>query len=295
MASGYDATTPYHFALNNPISLNDPTGLEADGWYLDGNKNMQHDTEINSQKDLDDKGIKGTYQGKEIYVTDEKTGTTVGLYGTDGIYHVVEQELAEIVLSPSEDDKEQLYLEDQEKSIPYGFLLMRDIMTAPFSAPRVLFWDGKDMFGKRREGIEFWLTPLDLGFGGGSAGRKTAGSIVKNGVGLLDDVAEIISEAKITVIGKMDDLNKYDLDDAVDTWRKSGRIPAPGELPIRWAENVKWLQDRIDRGDRFWIATNPYTLPNAIGGYIPGVPNGYFTARELYYLNNQGIKPLYKP
>gem|GEM_PF-4742467 len=27
MASAYDAITPYHFALNNPISLNDPTGL----------------------------------------------------------------------------------------------------------------------------------------------------------------------------------------------------------------------------------------------------------------------------
>jgi len=30
MAGEYDAITPYHFALNNPISLNDPTGLEAE-------------------------------------------------------------------------------------------------------------------------------------------------------------------------------------------------------------------------------------------------------------------------
>jgi len=30
MASAYDAITPYHFALNNPISANDPTGLESE-------------------------------------------------------------------------------------------------------------------------------------------------------------------------------------------------------------------------------------------------------------------------
>jgi len=41
MASEYDAVTPYHFALNNPVSLNDPTGLEAKGWIADKKVNSR--------------------------------------------------------------------------------------------------------------------------------------------------------------------------------------------------------------------------------------------------------------
>ncbi|WMJ72299.1 hypothetical protein RCC89_03850 [Cytophagaceae bacterium ABcell3] len=93
----------------------------------------------------------------------------------------------------------------------------------------------------------------------------------------------------------MDDLRKYDNDPIFDTWHKSGRKPKPGEPPVTWKENEKWLQDRIDRGDKFWIATDPNTLPSVKNGYVPGQPNGYFTARELAHLNKNGIKPKYKP
>lgn len=55
------------------------------------------------------------------------------------------------------------------------------------------------------------------------------------------------------------------------------------------------LMAGIDRGDSFIILTDPASLPSVKGGYVPGSPNGYFTARELQYLNEQGIKPKYKP
>jgi RHS repeat-associated protein len=95
-----------------------------------------------------------------------------------------------------------------------------------------------------------------------------------------------------TVIGRMKDLAKFGGDPAIDTWAKSGRIPAAGEAPVTWAENAKWLTERVARGDRFGIATDPATLPPVKGGYIPGVPNGYFTARELSFLRGLGIEPI---
>ena len=92
-----------------------------------------------------------------------------------------------------------------------------------------------------------------------------------------------------TVIGRMDDLKHLDDMPNIDTWRRSGRIPGPDGHPVTWAENKRWLDERIARGDRFAIATNPNTLPPVKGGFIPGTPNGYFTARELEYLRSRGI------
>ncbi|MGB9992960.1 RHS repeat-associated core domain-containing protein, partial [Pseudoduganella rhizocola] len=106
----------------------------------------------------------------------------------------------------------------------------------------------------------------------------------------------VAGEAKgITAIGRMEDLQRVANDSGIDSWAKSGRIPGAGEKPVTWAENRRWLQDRIDRGDSFIILTNPSSLPSVRGGYVPGSPNGYFTARELQYLNQQGIKPKYVP
>jgi len=89
-----------------------------------------------------------------------------------------------------------------------------------------------------------------------------------------------------TAIGRMDDLKKYDDVDFVDTWPKSGRIPSrDGGGPVGWPENRRWIDERIERGDGFIIATNPSDL----GDYIPGVPNGSFTKREYDYLTVKGI------
>lgn len=95
-----------------------------------------------------------------------------------------------------------------------------------------------------------------------------------------------------TIIGRMKDLEQFADDPSVDTWAKSGRIPGPGEPAVSWSENQAWLEQRIARGDLFGIATDPAALPPVSGGYIPGTPNGYFTARELDYLIGKGISLL---
>ncbi len=92
----------------------------------------------------------------------------------------------------------------------------------------------------------------------------------------------------------MDDLKKWDGDAAVDTWHKSGPEKLPGKDNITWQQNKEWLDARIQRGDDFIISTDPFSLPNPKTGYVPGKPNGFFTARELQYLNQQGIKPKVK-
>ena len=62
--------------------------------------------------------------------------------------------------------------------------------------------------------------------------------------------------SQTTVIGRMEHLEQFADNPAVDTWAKSGRIPAPGEPPVTWAENKAWLDERIARGDQFGIATD---------------------------------------
>jgi hypothetical protein len=96
---------------------------------------------------------------------------------------------------------------------------------------------------------------------------------------------------KTTVIGRMDDLLKYADDVSIDTWHKSGIL---GQR-VTWAQNRAWLDARIARGDAFGIATDISKLPSVKNGYIPGVPNGYFTAREFDYLMGRGIRVTIMP
>jgi hypothetical protein len=56
--------SPYSTFGNNPIIFVDIRGLKP-GWYENEEGTMEYDPNINSQKDLDDKNIKGTYKGKE--------------------------------------------------------------------------------------------------------------------------------------------------------------------------------------------------------------------------------------
>jgi hypothetical protein len=102
----------------------------------------------------------------------------------------------------------------------------------------------------------------------------------------------VFDDPQYTVIGKREDLlsGKYE-DGIYDHWYKSGRVPDVdlGEPPVTWAENQAWLDERIQRGDKFILGTDPTTLPPPDAhGFIEGVPNGYFTAREVQYLQKQG-------
>ncbi|MBA3313283.1 MAG: hypothetical protein M3552_20400 [Planctomycetota bacterium] len=95
----------------------------------------------------------------------------------------------------------------------------------------------------------------------------------------------------LTIIGRWEDPKRFEQAEGVDTWLRSGRIPKPGDPPVVWLENRLWLDERIARGDAFGIATDPASLPEVIGGFVPGRPDGYFTARELKHLRSHGIEP----
>ena len=104
------------------------------------------------------------------------------------------------------------------------------------------------------------------------------------------DVAEAGASRMTTVIGKMEDLKQFDDTPGIDTWWKSGRIPGEGDAPVSWQENQAWLDERIQRGDNFVLATPENELGTS---YVKGTPNGFFTFRELRYLRNSGIEPFH--
>jgi RHS repeat-associated protein len=112
------------------------------------------------------------------------------------------------------------------------------------------------------------------------------------------------SSGTTTVIGRMPDLEKYGKERWIpgtprpeyDTWWKSGRLPEdPKDIKqaVKWSENVAWLQQRIDLGDTFGIATNPAKLPDE-KDYVWGEPNGNYTRRELEWLRQppRNIEPI---
>lgn len=106
---------------------------------------------------------------------------------------------------------------------------------------------------------------------------------------------QMVSEpVQTTVIGRMPHLERFANDSLVDTWAKSGRIPGIRDGPVLWPENEYWLIERILRGDKFGIATDPATLPGRLG-YKIGQANGYFTWKELDFLQRMGIDvtPMY--
>ncbi len=152
--------------------------------------------------------------------------------------------------------------------------LMIGLKTAESINPISNGWDATSMLinGTDKYGNEGNFTS----FAYASLGAFPGGNIEKG----------LANNEMTTVIGRMDDLVKYADNASIDTWHKSGIFGSR----VTWAQNKAWLDARILRGDKFSIATNPTSLPSVINGYVPGMPNGYFTARELQYLNSKGIK-----
>jgi len=68
--------SPYNYCQWKPLVLVDPTGA-LDGWYEDENGNAIFNKEINSQQDLIDNGIQGTYVGQTASIYCQRTNSAL--------------------------------------------------------------------------------------------------------------------------------------------------------------------------------------------------------------------------
>lgn len=193
-----------------------------------------------------------------------------------------------------------LRIEEAKTAQPYLIMMGYGVLTVGCIAFEPLDWGvtAYEIYHEPQNPLNYLgLIPLVPA----TTGKILVGLGVVAGAKLIDDLAstsklansaEILAEQQkvTTVIGRMDDLAKYDEITDVDTWRKTGRTPDPADPnQVTWKENQAWLDHRIDRGDNFGIATDPATLPPVLDGYIKDVPNGYFTRKELEYLLKKEI------
>jgi hypothetical protein len=85
-----------------------------------------------------------------------------------------------------------------------------------------------------------------------------------------------------TIIGRIEHVDAY-----IEKFPEEGPFnrynPAPEDFKL--PENMKWLQDAVDRGDRIISASDPWTLGQR---YIPNESNGYYTGLEIKALQSLG-------
>jgi hypothetical protein len=106
----------------------------------------------------------------------------------------------------------------------------------------------------------------------------------------------VLQDLIMTVIGRMEDIGSplFHWDPRVNTWWKTGNVPGrglegdgpAGTLPT-WPENRAWLDRWIAAGHSFAVTTPANEMSEE---YVPGVPNGNFTYREVQYIMSKGIE-----
>jgi|GEM_PF-6285155 len=110
--------SPYEGMGNNPINLIDPDGGGTDGWYTaEGSGEMTYDKNINSQEDLKNAGISGTYHGPSPVGFNSQGDWTQ--FHADGTSSAA-SDYVDISVSPKETPMESFYRTSGLTSNPYS-------------------------------------------------------------------------------------------------------------------------------------------------------------------------------
>jgi RHS repeat-associated protein len=99
-------------------------------------------------------------------------------------------------------------------------------------------------------------------------------------VAMRSKYASAAGEARVTVVGRMADVDNYAGKIGFDTWRDSAPTGA-----FSLEKNRAWIVERVNRGDEFWCVSPVMSMSPV---YIEGLPNGYYALQELRWLKAAG-------
>jgi RHS repeat-associated protein len=248
----YDISN-YAYASNNPINRTDPNGM-LDGWYEDELERMIFDASINSQQDLENAGIAGTYLGDTGYGIDAVTGNMLG-YNSDGsITDMGANRLSGVTVQLSRHEQ---------------------IMSNP-TVQKMHQTQARFLYGPE---AMFVYSFLPVGGAAGAAGK------IFSGASKVFKVAKPI--AKVAAKGGQGGLNLFKWG-AKQTTKSTGwktgdymlHLPNKGTPKLNWKANYGALRREMGLGKPIF---DSYRLPN--GNLIP---TGGFLNAERYILQSRG-------